>query len=132
MEDLRRDTTGLAKPDRGAFLAHRLEQMHCVDVTQAEGRVCGRRAGPGPPRVIAAPWPADVPGAARAAALISIAKGWDGEEQAPRETWFCMGEPLPLGERVEVPEGLTTATDLAAVDYRQLQGQVVDFFKYLE
>lgn len=127
-EDVKRDVWLLAKADdAGAAFTKRLGEMH-VDATEG---ACGRRDGPGPARVLVAPWPTDTASRVQAAALISLAKGWDTARGPSRTTWLCLdrGE-LPEGERVALPAFSDAETD-AAVDYVGVQKQVVGVFRGL-
>lgn len=136
-EDLKRDVFLLTRPgdDAGATFARRLEQMNVDALDRGEGRVCGRKAGEkGPARVLVAPWPADVGSAVDAAVLISLAKGWDGPQPVPRETWLCVakeGAALPEGERVPVPR-LSDAAEIEAVDYVRVQRDVLKLLERLD
>lgn len=136
-EDLKRDVFLLTKGDvdAGTTFARRMEQMHVDALDRAEGRVCGRKTGAvANPRVLVAPWPADVGSAVDAAVLISLAKGWDGPEPVPRETWLCLakeGAALPEGERIPVPR-LSDATEVEAVDYVKVQRDVVRLLATLD
>ena len=99
MEDLHRDVQLLARGDPAATLRERFGQMHADEVRTGEGWVCARREGPGPGRLLRASWPtvADVSARAGAAALVSLAKGWDGAAMK-RDTWLCAavtGADLP-------------------------------------
>lgn len=86
-EDLQRDCFGLRTNDAGAFWAHRMEQMHASKIEKGEGWVCARLGSGG--RRWVAPWPVDTDTAATAAVFISVAKGWDGGEDARLE--LCIG-----------------------------------------
>ncbi len=134
-EDVQRDTYAMTRPgeDPGAVFGRRLAQMHLPPPLEGAGRVCGRRGGEGADRVIVAPWPTDVASAAQAAALISLAKGWDGQAPPARTTWLCVAKAdavLPDGERV--PVGVTiVAQDLEAIDYRRMRDDVRVWFRAL-
>jgi hypothetical protein len=136
MEDLQRDVYALTQPgaDVGAAFAHRLAQMHVSGVEQGDGWVCGRRDGDGDPRLFVAPWPANAGDAAEDAALVSLAKGWDGRAAPPRTTWLCMARAdatLPAGERV--PLGIDVdAERMEAIDYQHLQAVVQARFRVLD
>ncbi len=140
VEDMQRDAYALTRPDAdpGAVFTHRLGQMRLPPTVTGEGRVCARHGGEGPARVVVAPWPATGPtfyeDAARAAVLISVAKGWDGQPPSRKTTWLCMakaGAPLPEGERV--PFGVAIEADrLEAIDYRTLRDDTQAFFRVLE
>lgn len=91
-EDLQRDTFGLRKEDPLQFWLHRMDQMHATVSSTGDKWACVTIGGGG--RRLLAPWPVDVETAVAAAALISVAKGWDGEEKGRLE--LCIGEPPPV------------------------------------
>ncbi|MDP2308204.1 MAG: hypothetical protein Q8P18_19445 [Pseudomonadota bacterium] len=138
-EDLQRDTHALSRPDAypGEVFKRRLEQMNLPASDVGTDRVCARREGEGRARVLVAPWPEAgatlVEDAARAAVLVSVAKGWDGQPLSGRPTWLCLakpgatlpdGDPLALGVAVE-------ADHLEAIDYRKLRDDTQAFFRTL-
>ncbi len=136
-EDLQRDVYALTRADAepGAVFARRMEQMHLPPQLSGEGRVCAQRGGEGAPRVVVAPWiPGDVPAMVQAAVLISVAKGWDGQDPPKRATWLCLAKPdapLPEGERV--PLTVTVVAErMEAVDYRKVRDATIAWFKALD
>lgn len=142
-EDLQRDAYAISRPEAnpGDVFARRLEQMN-LPAADAPGdaavdKVCARRAGEGRARILVAPWPVAGPSlfedAARAAVLVSVAKGWDGQVPAGRPTWLCLAKPgatLPEGDAL--PFGVTIEADsLEAIDYRALRNATQRFFRTL-
>jgi hypothetical protein len=132
VEDVQRDVLRLLDPttDDAAAFAERMEQMRVDKVVRDDDRVCGRKNGPGPARVLVAPWPTDVASAVRAAMLVSLAKAFDGPVAATRETWLCIGAG-PEGEQIPLP----TPPDVRgpeALDYRVLAAQVGELYEQLE
>jgi hypothetical protein len=97
-EDLQRDTWAFSKEPPAEVFARRMAQMHF----EISG-TCARREGPGRPLVVVAPVPTDADGAAAAAVLVSLAKGWDGATMT-REVALCLGDP---------PEGAAEVVRLA-------------------
>jgi hypothetical protein len=110
-----------------------MDQMRLPATIQGEGRVCAKRDGANPQaRVVVAAWPTNAAESAEAAALISIAKGWDGQPAPARTTWLCLAKAdaaLPDGERA--PGVAVSAKDLEGIDYRVLRDQVQARFKEL-
>lgn len=139
MEDLQRDVQMLAKGDAGHILRQRFEQMHVDSLETGDGWVCARREGPGPARLLRSAWPApeDVAARAGAAALISLAKGWDGPGLA-RDTWLCAARPgATLPAALEGVEGLPVAPVAAGAsetetDWRRVRADVQALFLRLE
>lgn len=131
-EDLQRDTVRFLDPktDVAAAFVDRMEQMRIDGVERGEGRVCGRKNGPGPRRVAVAPWPEDVGGAAQAAMLISLAKAFDAPDPPTRETWLCLGAG-PEGEAIALPAA-PDVTAAEAIDYRVVAKQVADTYAAIE
>jgi hypothetical protein len=139
MEDLHRDVQLLAKGDPSRGLRERFTQMHADEVRAGEGWVCARREGPGPGRLLRASWPtpADVAARAGAAALVSLAKGWDGAAMR-RDTWLCAAQPgAVLPPEVEGLEALPVAPVRAdahepSVDWHVVRDDVKALFLRLE
>lgn len=136
-EDLQRDVYALTRPDvdAGAVFAKRMGQMHLSAELTGDGRVCARREGAGPARVVVAPWtPGDIPAMTQAAVLISVAKGWDGQAPPKRTTWLCLATAdaaLPEGERI--PLTVTVVADrIEAIDYRVVREATVAWFAALD
>lgn len=139
MEDLQRDVQLLARGDVRETLRSRFEQMHVDALQTGEGWVCVRREGPGPPRLLRSAWPTpeDVSARAGAAALISLAKGWDGQ-LAARDTWLCAAQPgAALASEAVGVEALPVAPvalgrSESAVDWRVVRKDVQALFTRLE
>lgn len=98
-QDLQRDIYGLSQPDAEHFWETRMTQMNVTSQNAGEGWHCAN-IGVDSTLTLSAPWPSDPSSMAQAAALISLAKGWDGE--APRAgIRLCMGTiegELPLSK----------------------------------
>jgi hypothetical protein len=88
MEDLLRDTRGVASGDWRPFVSRRFEEMH-LDVVEGAS-VCGTR-GRGEPRAFRVAVPGGVDEAAAVAVLISLAKAADTAE-SPGAWRFCVGD----------------------------------------
>jgi hypothetical protein len=131
-EDVQRDVLRLVDPttDAAAAYAERMEQMRVDKIVREDDRVCGRKNGPGPPRVVVAPWPKDLPSAVQVAMLVSLAKAFDGPVAATRETWLCMGAG-PEGEDVALPAP-PDVRSAEALDYRVIAAQVGQLYETLE
>jgi hypothetical protein len=133
-EDLQRDVFAMTHEDRGVVFGRRLEQMHVDGVERAEDRVCGRRDGAGNARILVARWSDALEDTVEAAALISLAKGWDGAKAPARTTWLCLakeGAALPEGERVPLPT-FTAGEAVEAVNWRVVQKEVEALFSRLD
>ncbi|MDP2313270.1 MAG: hypothetical protein Q8P41_10220 [Pseudomonadota bacterium] len=138
-EDLQRDAYALTRPeaDVAAVFERRLTQMHLPPGLTGDGRVCAAYGSGGRSRIVLAPWPTEGPSfvedAARAAILISVAKGWDGHAPPADTTWLCLAKPgaaLPPGEPLAL--GVTVKADrLEAIDYRKLRDDTQAFFRTL-
>lgn len=116
-EDLQRDVYLLTRSEPRAAFAKRMGQMQF----SPDGD-CFVREGKGPARVLVAASEVE------AAALISLAKGWDLAGEVPRTTFLCFGaEKIPEGERLEIgslPAGDYVAMQKAvATLYRRIEGQ---------
>lgn len=138
-EDLQRDTYALSRAGTspGDAFKRRLEQMNLPASDLTADHVCARREGSGRPRVVVAAWPTEgaafVEDAARAAVLVSVAKGWDGQPVVGRPTWLCLakaGATLPDADLVAL--GVPVEADrLEAIDYRRLRDDTQAFFRTL-
>lgn len=116
-EDLQRDVYLLTRGEPRVAFAKRMGQMRF----SPDGE-CFVREGGGPPRVLVARSPDE------AAALISLAKGWDLAGGVARTTRLCFEtEEIPTGERVEIgalPHGDYVAMQQAvAALYRRVEAQ---------
>jgi hypothetical protein len=97
MEDLKRDCFALRKEDPEKFFAKRMEQMRVADLNTGDGWICAT-IGDAPADRLQSGWVEDTDTAASAAALISIAKAWDGQSPNPGLE-LCMARrdpPTPM------------------------------------
>ncbi len=93
MEDLKRDCYNLRKDDPNRVFEKRMQQMNVATVAQGEGWICAT-IGASPTLRIQAGWADDTDTAASVAALISVAKAWDG--QRPESGFeLCMARQDP-------------------------------------
>lgn len=93
MEDLQRDCYGLKKEDPASFFERRMKQMHVAKVEEGEGWICAT-IGYRPADRLMAAWPVDADTIASVAALISVAKAWDGINPEPGLE-LCMAKIQP-------------------------------------
>jgi hypothetical protein len=146
-EDLQRDVFALTREPPEVVFRRRMEQMHVDEVVVTSDALCARKDGRDPsPRLVRAEWPDTLGGRVGTAALVSIAKGWDGPEDPPRSVWLCAaraGARLPVdpasGDLVVVADVVPTAAtgnDLpgghGAVDWRVVQSDVAGLFAWLD
>ena len=100
-DDLQRDAFALAREPAEVVFRRRMEQMHTDGLALTADALCARKDGKDPaPRVVRSDWPDAPGGRVGTAALVSLAKAWDGPEGPPRTTWLCAartGAPLPAG-----------------------------------
>ncbi len=133
-EDLQRDAFALRQEPPAEVFRRRMTQMHVDAVDMGDRAWCAHEEGPGAPRVLVAAWPEGMDGVVATAALISLAKAWDGPTPPTRDTWLCVARAdatLPAGERVAIAptEG---ATSHEAIDWRVVQAAVAAQFAGLE
>lgn len=95
MEDLKRDCYGLMKEDPQTFFEKRMRQMRVANVARGDGWICAT-IGAFPSDRLQAGWVADADTAASVAALISVAKAWDGVSPEPGLE-LCMARRNPPG-----------------------------------
>lgn len=141
-EDLQRDVFALSREPAAVVFERRMQQMDVDVVEVGEGRLCARKDGASgaAPRVILAAWPDTLGGRVGTAALVSLAKGWDGAKGPPVTTWLCaarLGTPLPMGPPLRVDEVVPTAATGDAltpesVDWRVVQSDVAALFARLD
>ncbi len=141
-EDLQRDVFALSREAPSVVFERRMRQMNVDAVEVGEGRLCARRdgRGGGAAVVVAAAWPDTLGGRVGTAALVSLAKGWDGAKGPPVTTWLCAARPgtaLPADPPLRVDEVVPTAATgdaltAESVDWRVVQRDVAGLFARLD